>query len=151
MINDEKIMKSLQTYKESHQYVCGSLLIPDDSKNSLAGIFVQRIGITCADPIEMAYYNPGNNKRTRFQTPLICALCTTKYNVMEQAELEAEKISGGNKCLPMCRGCMSSGNKPAKKSNRGMTNQVKAKAEVRAAKDKAQQSRKKKKMNLEKD
>ena len=151
MINDEKIMKSLQTHKESHQHVCGSLLMPDDSKNSLAGIFVQRIGITCADPIEMACYNPGNNKRTRFQTPLICALCTTKYNVMEQAELEAEKISGGNKCLPMCRGCMSFGNKPAKKSNRGRKNQVKAKAEVRVAKDTAQQSRKKKKMNLEKD
>ena len=32
------------------------------SKHSLAGTFVDRIGITCADSTEMAYYNPGNNK-----------------------------------------------------------------------------------------
>jgi len=69
---------------------------------------------------------------------------------MEQAELEAEKkISGGNKCLPMCRGCMSFGNKPAKQSNRSRMNNVKAKAEVRVQKDTARQSRKKQKMNLE--
>ena len=147
MINDEEILKGLQTYKESNQYVCGSLLIPDDSKNSLAGTFFQRIAITCADPIEMAYYNPRDNKRSKFQTPLICALYTSKYNVMEQAELEAEKISGGTKCLPMCRGCRSLGAKPAKQSNRSRTNHLKARAEVNVQKDKVRQSRKKQKMN----
>jgi hypothetical protein len=106
---------------------------------------VQRIGISCADPIEKEYYNPLDNKRTWFNTRLICALCTSETNVMEQVVLENEKLTEGKKCLPMCRGCKSIGLKPAKQSSKSRTDNVKKRSDTQGKRNEAQSSRKKQK------
>ena len=87
------------------------------------------LDVSCADAIEKEYYNPKNNKRKAYITPVICALCTSEKRVMLNHELETKDLTGGYECLPMCEGCMVNEHKPAKKGNRARKNLQVAKAQ----------------------
>ena len=122
-------MKELQKHIETYPYICGHLLFAKDSNHSLGNVVIQRINVSCADAIEKEYYNPKNNKRKAYITPVICALCTSEKRVMLNHELETKDLTGGYECLPMCEGCMVNEHKPAKKGNRVRKNLQVAKAQ----------------------
>ena len=63
-----------------------------------------------------------DSKRSRFQTETICALCTSKEDILFQADLEKLNVTEGYPCLPLCQACNKSGSKPAKKGQKPRQN-----------------------------
>ena len=120
----EEDRQQIEKKGEANQYICGHLLFPtsDTSHRLKDSTIVQRINLTCADAVEKEYYNPLDSKRSHFQTETICALCTSKEEILFQADLEKLNVTEGYPCLPLCQACNKSGSKPAKKGQKSRQN-----------------------------
>ena len=118
-------MQELETTEEVNQYICGHLLFPIESNHCLKDTIVQRINLTCEDAVEREYYNPVDSKRSYFQTEIICALCTSKDNLLHQVQLENLNVTEGYPCLPLCQSCHDSGLTPARNGQKPRQNHLK--------------------------
>ena len=121
----------LQVLKEARQYLCGSILVEGEHP-----MVVQRMNLSCSDGVEKEYYN--HDKR-RFETPVICAHCTSTEGVMLDHELKEKQLCGGYPCLPMCAGLT-----PLKKSNKSRKDLLAAKAQQQTKKAEEAKSKKRK-------
>ena len=120
----EEDRQQIEKKGEGNQYICGHLLFPasDTSHRLKNSTIIQRINLTCADAVEKEFYNPSDSKRSHFQTETICALCTSKEDILFQADLEKLNVTEGYPCLPLCQACNKSGSKPAKKGQKPRQN-----------------------------
>ena len=135
---------------ENSEYSCGHPLIP--TNHPLEGIVLQRLALNCEDPVEKEYYNPSKG-RDSFVTDIVCAVCCSDKEVMNQQQIEDLNISNGFQCLPFCKDCHLAGFSPPKSGKRARQNNLKAAREVDAKKAAAaknkKQSRKKRKTSKE--
>ena len=120
-------LDALSSHIEKNQYVCGEALFPTSSEHILKEVVLHKLAIRCSDPVEKAYYNPGNGKRHSLVVPDICAHCCAKEELKDQEYLESVNKSEGYKCLPICDGCLDEGLKPVKAGSHARRNKVQEK------------------------
>ena len=124
--HDVFFLQQIEKEGEANQYICGQLLFREGISHCLKNsAIVQRINLTCTDPVKKEYYNPLDSNRSQFQTETICALCTSNKDVLFQADLESLNVTEGYPCLPLCQGCHGNGSKPAKKGQKPWQNHQK--------------------------
>ena len=88
-------LDALSSHIEKNQYVCGEALFPTSSEHILKEVVLHKLAIRCSDPVEKAYYNPGNGKRHSLVVPDICAHCCAKEELKDQEYLESVNKSEG--------------------------------------------------------
>ena len=96
----------IERIDDSRLYNCGSPLFPPSS--SYYDTIVVRVGLSCADPVEVQYYSA-----TLISFPQVCYYC----GISQEALLENDQIRELRKqyavVRPICFICYSSGKRPA--------------------------------------
>ena len=102
---------------------------------------MQQQSLTCKSKIEKAYYNVDGRKLKLEDVCIHCGNGGTSAFLRCQPELEAENMTGGKLCYPICIDCIKEGKKPVQYTKKKI-NQTKKRKEVAANKTAAKHAKK---------